>query len=103
MYCNINHTEPYSPWQLQAEGNIRELNKGAGRNMVQDSAPKQIWYDALEFEAYVRYHTDLDVYMLQGKVSETVMPGGNSDISQFYEHGFYDWVMFREEPIQYPD
>ena len=29
--------------------------------------------------------------------------GGTSGISQFYEHGFYDWVIFCDEPIQYPD
>ena len=31
------------------------------------------------------------------------MLGGSSDISQFFEHGFYDWVMFRDELIQHPD
>ena len=31
------------------------------------------------------------------------MLGVTSDISQFCEHGFYDWVMFREDPIEYPD
>ena len=41
--------------------------------------------------------------MLQVEVPETVMLGGTSDISQFCEHGFYDWVMFRDELIQYPD
>ena len=41
--------------------------------------------------------------MLQGEVPETVILGGTSDISQLCEHGFYDWVMFRDEPIQYPD
>ena len=71
--------------------------------MVQAGAPKRIWEDALEFEYCVRSNTDLDIYMLQGEVPETLMLGGTSDISQFWEHGFYDWVMFRDEPIQYPD
>ena len=31
------------------------------------------------------------------------MLGGPSDISQFFEHWFYDWVMFRYNPIKYPD
>ena len=31
------------------------------------------------------------------------MLGVTSDISQFCEHGFYDWVMFRDDPIEYPD
>ena len=28
---------------------------------------------------------------------------GTSDIRQFCEHGFYDWVMFRDDQIKYPD
>ena len=53
--------------------------------MVQAGAPKRVWEDA-----YVRSNTALDIYMLQGEVPEAVMLGGNSDISQFFEHGFYD-------------
>ena len=33
-YFHIKQTDPYSPWQLQAEGTIIDLKKGAGRNMV---------------------------------------------------------------------
>ena len=51
--------------------------------MVWEGAPKQIWDNALEFEAYVRYNTALYIYMLQGEVPETLMLGGTSDISQF--------------------
>ena len=31
------------------------------------------------------------------------MLGGTSDTSQLCEHGFYYWVMFRDELIQYSD
>ena len=51
----------------------------------------------------MRSHTALDGYMLKGEVPETVMSGGTSDTRKFCEHGFYDWVMFRDELIQYPD
>ena len=51
----------------------------------------------------MRSHTSLDVYMLQGGVPETVRLGVTSYISQLFEHGFCDWFMFRDEPIQYPD
>ena len=37
--------------------------------------------DALEFEAYVRSHTALGIYILQREVPEAVMLGGTSDIS----------------------
>ena len=60
-------TEPYYPWQIKSEGTIRDLKKGVGKNMVRASAPKQIWDDALDFEAYVISSTSLDIYMLQGE------------------------------------
>ena len=94
--CHINQTEPYSPWKLQSEANIRELKKAACRKMVRSGAPKLIWDDAIEFEAYVRSYTDLDFYMLQGRVLDTLMLGGTYNISQFYEHGLYDGVIFRD-------
>ena len=49
----------------------------------------------------MRLHTALDVYMLQVEFPDTVMLGGTSDISPFCEHEFYNWVMFRDDQIQY--
>ena len=71
--------------------------------MVIYGSPKQIWDDSLEFEASVRSNTAVGIYIMHGEVPETVMLGGNSDISQFCEDGFYDCVMLMDEPIQYYD
>ena len=101
--CRIKQTEPYSPWQNAAESAIRELKKAAGRKMVRAGAPKPFWADAIELEAYVRSHTAHDIYSLQGEVPETVMSGETADISQFCEFAFYDWIMFRDEPVAFPD
>ena len=81
-YCDIKYTEQYSLWKLQAEVTIEDLMKGADRKMVINGTPKVIWNNALEFEAYVISHTDLDVYILHIEVPETLMSSGNSDISQ---------------------
>ena len=43
------------------------------------------------------------MYVLDGQVPETIMSDQTSDISQFCELGFYEWVMFRDEPIQFPN
>ena len=103
MDCHIIQREPYSPWKLQAEETIKETKKGAAQKMVWAGKPKQIRDDAMELEAYVISNTDSDIYMLQGEVPETVMLGGTSNTSQLYKHGFYYWVMFRYNLIQYPD
>eukprot|EP00978_Attheya_sp_CCMP212_P021831 scaffold64169_cov51-Attheya_sp.AAC.1 len=39
----------------------------------QDKSPKVLWDDCLEYEAVLCSHTALDIYGLQGKVSETVV------------------------------
>lgn len=101
---HIKQTEPYSPWQNAAEGAIRELKKAAGRKMVRAGAPKPLWADCIELEAYIQSNTAWDIYMLLGETPETVMSGETSDISQFCELAFYEWIMFREEPdhAQFP-
>ena len=67
--------------------------------MVRAGATKNIWDDALEYEACVRYNTAHGIYILQGEVSETVMSGETPDIRKFAGLAFYQWVMFRDDPI----
>jgi len=71
--------------------------------MVHAGAPKPFWADAIELEAYVRSNTAHNIFILQGEVPETVMSGETSDISQFCEFAFYDWIMFRDQPVAFPD
>ena len=51
--------------------------------MVRAGAPKPMWADAIEFEAYTQSNTAWDIYMLQGGTPQTVMSGDTSNISQF--------------------
>jgi hypothetical protein len=71
--------------------------------MVRAGASKPFWADAIELEAYVCSNTAHDIFILQGGVPETVMSGETSDISQFCEFAFYDWIMFRDQPVAFPD
>jgi hypothetical protein len=52
--CHIKQTEPHAPKSNAAEGSIRELKRGVGREMVRSGAPKRLWDDCLVREAYVR-------------------------------------------------
>jgi hypothetical protein len=60
----VRQTEPHMPWSNAAESAIRGLKKGVGRQMVRSGAPKRLWDDCLEREAYVRSHTVHDIYRL---------------------------------------
>ena len=43
-------------------------------------------------ESYIRSHTALDQYELQGQVPETLISGQTADISPFVEFEWYDWI-----------
>jgi hypothetical protein len=39
---HINKTDPHTPTSNAAEGSIRELKRGVGREMVRSGAPKRL-------------------------------------------------------------
>ena len=90
-------------WSNAAEGAIRELKRGTGRKMVKSKSPKKLWDDCLEFEAYIRSNTAHDQFELDGQVPETIVSGQTSDISQFCEVAWYDWVKFFDTSVSYPN
>ena len=79
------------------------MKKASGRKMVRAGAPKPFWADAIEWEAYIQSNTAWDIYELQGETPETVLSGETANISQFCELSFYEWIMFRDEPVHYPN
>jgi hypothetical protein len=100
--CHIKVKEPYTPWSNAAEGTIRELKRGTGRKMAKSKAPKRLWDDCLELEALVRSNTAHDIFELKGEVPETIVSGETSDISQFCEFYWYQWVKFRDTSVSFP-
>ena len=68
--------------ECSREREIKELKKVAGHKMLQSRAPKHLWDDCLEWEAYIRSNTAHEIYKLDVEV-ETVTSGETSDISQF--------------------
>ena len=61
---------------------IKVHKKGANHKLLQCRAPKCLWDDCLELEAYIRFNTAYDIYKLDWEVPKTVMSGKTSDISQ---------------------
>jgi hypothetical protein len=99
---HVRQTEPHTPFSNAAERAIKELKKGAGRQMVRSKAPKVLWDHCIEREAYVRSNTALDISSLQGQVPETLISGETSDISTLAEFQWYEWCKFRDSVVAYP-
>ena len=62
-----------------------------------------LWDHCAEREAYVRSHTALDIYALEGQVPETVMSGQTADISPWALFAWYEWVYFHDGAISFPE
>jgi transposase InsO family protein len=102
IFCKL--TDPYSPWQNRAEGEIREIKRLAGRWMVRTKSPRRLWDHTIELSCLVRSHMALDLIKLNGQVPETVMMGQTADISFICEHEWYAWVYFNDKDrAQFPE
>ncbi|KAI2500778.1 Reverse transcriptase (RNA-dependent DNA polymerase) [Fragilaria crotonensis] len=99
----VRQTEPHTPWSNAAEAAIRKLKRGVGRQMVRSAAPKRLFDDCLEREAYVRSLTAHDMFRLNGQVPETMISSETADISPLAQFGWYKWVMFRDTSVTHPD
>jgi hypothetical protein len=69
--CHIKQTEPHTQSSNMGEGVVRELKKVVGRQMLRSGCPKRFWDDCIIREEYVRSHTSLDIYVLEGQVPES--------------------------------
>jgi hypothetical protein len=96
-------TLPRSQWQNTAEGSIRELKKETGRAMIATGTPKRLWDDCLEYRAYVRSNTALNIFDLDGQVPETIMTGQQADISPWCDFQWYQWVKYFDERASFPE
>ena len=64
--------------------------------MTKMKSPKVIWDDCLDLEAYIRSNTALDVFELDGMNHKTKISGETSNITNFYEFRWYQWVYFKD-------
>ena len=101
--CHLKQSEPCSAWHNAVELTARELKKGANRKMVKTGVKRKLWDKCLELESHICFNTAIDIFMLSREAPKTVMSGATFDISQYCEHGWYDWAKFWNETVSYWD
>jgi hypothetical protein len=100
--CHIKQTEPHLQSSNMGAGGVRELKRGAGRQMLCFGCPKRFWDDPIIREAYVRSQTSLDIFGLKGQVPESKVKCETVDISTIAEYAWYEWVKFRDTADKFP-
>jgi hypothetical protein len=101
--CHSKQTEPHTPKSNAAEGSIRELKRGVGREMVRYGEAKRLWDDCLVRGASVRLSTALDIFSLEGQVPNTIVKVQTSAISPLAEYAWYEWAKFWDTGQIIPD
>ena len=71
--------------------------------MTKARSPRNLWDHCLELKGFIRSHTALDQYELEGQVPETIVSGQTADISQFAEFGWYDWIVWWDTSSGFPE
>jgi hypothetical protein len=84
--CHIKQTEPHTQSSNMGEGVVRELKRGVGRQMLRSGCPKRLRDEFIVREAYVRSHTSMDIFGLEGKIPESKVKGETVDISTIAEY-----------------
>jgi hypothetical protein len=64
------------------EGGVCDLKRGIGRQMLRSGCPKRLWDDFIIRDAYVRSHTYLDFFGLEGQVPESKIKGETVKLPQ---------------------
>jgi hypothetical protein len=70
--------------------------------MLRSGCLKRLWDDCIIREAYVRSHTSLDIFGLEGQVPEIKVKGETVYISAIAEYDWYEWVKFRDTAAKFP-
>jgi hypothetical protein len=78
------------------QGGVHEFKRGVERQMLRSGCTKRFWDDCIIREAYVRSHTSLDIFGLEGQVPESKVKSETVDISNIEEYAWYEWFTFRD-------
>ena len=95
LRSRIKQTEPYSPWQNNAETAIRELKKRWKHRMATKRIPRRLWDFGLIYESEIMSRT------ARGEDKRTGIEritGDTPDISEWLDFDFYDPVWFWDHP-----
>jgi len=96
------YTEPHSPWQNRAEGQIRELKRHVQRKMKSRNVPKRLWNYCVKWSCDVRNKTASNLFALEGRTPYEAIYGHTPDISSLCEFDFYEPVWYFD-PHTFPE
>ncbi len=90
-------SEPYSPWQVRAEGAIRECKKSTRQLMESTRAQKCLWDFCAVYACEIRCLTAHPHFALQGRTPYEMVTGRTPDISEYVDFSWYDFLWYYDQ------
>jgi hypothetical protein len=90
-------SQPYSPWQVQAEGCIRGVKKSVRRLMHNTKAPKCLWDYCAVYACEIRSLTVHPHFALHDRTPYEVVTGRTPDISEYVDYSWYDPLWYYDQ------
>ena len=95
LKIKLRQTEPYSPWQNDAERKIGEVKKHWRHRMVKKKVPRRLWDYGLVYEAEIMSRVSRGP---DGRTGIEEITGDTPDISEWLDFDFYDLVWYWDAP-----
>jgi hypothetical protein len=102
-WIKATQSEPYSPWQVQAELCNRELKKAVRLAMAKTKAPDRLWDFCATYHSEIRNFTAHPLFNLHGRTPYEVVTGQTPDISEYTEYAWYDTIWYYDQEVAFPD
>ena len=91
-----HYTEPYSYWQNHAEDTVCKIKKGIKQHTRRSGSPKCLWCFLGEYITAIQRLTMHDLPGLDGMVPEAQYNGGFTNISEYCQFDWYDYVWYMD-------
>lgn len=101
-HIKAKSTEPYSPWQNRAEGEIKELKKMVMRVGQKTNTPRRLWGYLGKWAAATRRLTAHSNPSLDGRAPAEAVEGNTPDISEYAQFDWYQYVWYVDPTSSFP-
>ena len=71
-------------------------------DLEESNCPMVLWCYAAERRGKILESTSMNIYLLGGQVTATVLTGKQTDILALEETGWYKWVYYRDSESSFP-
>jgi hypothetical protein len=103
FWIKPSQSEPYSPWQVQAELCILEIKKAVRMSLDRTQAPRRLWDCCTRYHSEIRNLTAHPIFRLEGRTPYEIVCGRTPDILEYLDNTWYETVWYYDQEANFPE